>query len=94
MQLRAEKWLQTSVHFPDGQVFAWELALQEHTTDIEARFSEGRIHVQVSEAQALLWMDSETVGMERFVPIGNGAALQILIEKDFPCKDRPDEDKS
>lgn len=94
VQLRAEKWLETSVHFPAGQVFAWELALLEHTPDIEANFSEGRIRVQVPEAQALNWMDTETVGMECFLPAGSGPALHVLIEKDFPCKDRPDEDKS
>jgi len=94
VQLRAEKWLETSVHFPGGQVFVWELALREHTPDIEAHFSEGRIRVQVPEAQALNWMDTETVAMECFLPTGGGPSLHILIEKDFPCKDRPDEDKS
>lgn len=94
VQLRIEKWLETSVHFPDGQAFRWELALEEHVSDIDAHFSEGRIRVQVPERQALDWIDTEIVGMERFVPIGSGHSLHILIEKDFPCKDRPDEDKS
>ncbi|MFN0016111.1 MAG: DUF7009 family protein [Saprospiraceae bacterium] len=94
VQLRAEKWLETTVQFPDGKAFAWELAMPDGATDIEAYFSEGRVRVQVPQPAALLWMDTETVGMERFVPVGNGAALQILIEKDFPCKDRPDEDQS
>ncbi|MEQ1744342.1 MAG: hypothetical protein ABMA02_02870 [Saprospiraceae bacterium] len=94
VQLRAEKWLETSVQFPDGKAFVWELSMPAGATDIEAHFTDGRVRVQVPQAAALRWMDTETVGMERFVPIGNGAALQILVEKDFPCKDRPDEDKS
>jgi len=94
VQLRAEKWLETGVHFPGGQVFIWELALQEQAPDIEAHFSEGRIRVQVPELQAMNWMDTEAVSMECFLPLGGGSSLHILIEKDFPCKDRPDEDKS
>jgi len=94
VQLRAEKWLETSVHFPDNQVFAWEIVLYPNTTEIAAHFAEGRVRIQVPEVLAQQWMDSDHVGMEQFAPLGGGASLHLLIEKDFPCKDRPDEDQS
>ncbi|MCS6928959.1 MAG: hypothetical protein NZM43_05630 [Saprospiraceae bacterium] len=93
-QLRAERWLETAVHFPDGQVFAWEFVLQENLSEISACFKEGRISVLVPAQQAQEWMDTNAVGMEQFVPLPKGGSLHLLIEKDFPCKDRPEEDKT
>ncbi len=93
-QLRTERWLETSVHFPDGQVFAWELVLSEEATEMSAHFKEGRIAVCVPLAQAQAWMDTNAVGMEQFVGLPNEGSLHLLIEKDFPCKDRPDEDRT
>lgn len=92
VQLRAEQWLETAVHFLDCQDFAWELVLRDHAADIQAQFSDGRIQVQVPTDVAQQWMDSNTVSLERFVPLAEGGSLHLLIEKDFPCKDRPDED--
>jgi hypothetical protein len=94
VQLRAEKWLETVVHFPGGQVFAWEIVLHPGATEMDAHFAEGRIRLQVPEVQAQQWMDSDRVGMEQFAPLVGNTSLHLLIEKDFPCKDRPDEDQS
>ena len=40
------------------------------------------------------WMSTDQVGIELENELDNGEHLHILIEKDFPCKDRTDEDKS
>ena len=94
VQLRAEQWLEAVVHFPGNQSFAWELALDSQAQDMTARFDNGRISIRVPVAVAHHWMDSMEVAMECFEPLGGGASLHVLVEKDFPCKDRPDEDKS
>ena len=94
VQLRAEQWLASSLQFPGGAVFSWEVMLQEEISDISSSFSEGRLNVQIPATPAQQWMDSEQVAMECFLPLGGGQALHILVEKDFPCKDRPEEDKS
>ncbi|MEO1712711.1 MAG: hypothetical protein AAFU60_05190 [Bacteroidota bacterium] len=39
------------------------------------------------------WAQSNEVGIERTLPT-SGADFHFLLEKDFPCKDRPDEDKA
>ena len=39
IQLRNEGWLRTSVHFPDGNELAWELAISEHSPNLQAEFS-------------------------------------------------------
>jgi hypothetical protein len=94
VQLRAEKWLEAAVHFPDRRAFVWELVLHDSSPEIDAHFAEGRIQVRVPEAIARQWIESNTVSLERFLPLPDGHVLHILIEKDFPCKDRPDEDKT
>jgi hypothetical protein len=94
VQLRAEQWLASKVHFPGGAVFSWEVVLSEEISDITSSFVEGRLNVQIPATSALQWMDTEQVAMECFLPLGDGHALHILVEKDFPCKDRPEEDKT
>ena len=37
------------------------------------------------------WANSNEVGIERVLPT-EGTDFHFLLEKDFPCKDRPDED--
>lgn len=94
VQLRAEKWLGTAVHFPDGKTFGWELMLDDTLKDMTATLHAGRVSITVPARTAAQWMDSGEIGMECFLPLGGGSALHILVEKDFPCKDRPGEDKS
>lgn len=91
-QLRTERWLETAVHFPEGPVFAWEMLISDDAPKMGARFDGSRISVVVPAQQAQEWMDTDAVGMEQFVPLPGGGSLHLLIEKDFPCKDRPDED--
>lgn len=94
VQLRAEKWLGAAVHFPDGKEFGWELMLDDTANDMTAALHGSRISIKVPANTAAQWMDSGEVGLERFLPLAAAASLHILVEKDFPCKDRPDEDKS
>ncbi|MEM1219921.1 MAG: hypothetical protein AAGH79_13465 [Bacteroidota bacterium] len=39
------------------------------------------------------WANSNEVSIERILPTTD-SDFHFLLEKDFPCKDRPDEDKS
>ncbi len=94
VQLRAEHWLESSVQFPGGATFAWELALEKDSINMSGNFSEGRLQVRLPIAVALEWMDTEQVALECFLPLKDGHALHLLVEKDFPCKDRPEEDKT
>jgi len=94
VQLRAEKWLGAAVHFPNGPDLGWELLLEDGLPDMTATFLQNRVIVKAPYTRALYWMDTDEVGMECFLPLGAGTALHVLVEKDFPCKDRPDEDKT
>jgi hypothetical protein len=88
--IRAEQQLSTAVRFPDGGEFSWTLLIDAHAKALTAAFQSGKLSVHIPLEMAMQWIDSEQVGLET----GQGSIPHILIEKDFPCKDRPDEDKA
>lgn len=92
-QLRNEHKLSTTLHMPGGKTLIWELILGDKSGDTHAELDNNAIKVVLPLQDALHWMNTETVGMEAFVPNGTAHQLHILVEKDFPCKDRPEEDK-
>ena len=75
--------------FPNATVFSYEL-MSAVVECLEATFSEGKITVSIPLSILSDWVNSEQVGIEATLDSG----LFVLIEKDFPCKDRPTEDKS
>jgi hypothetical protein len=62
-------------------------AIKTSTTDadIHAAIDTNWITVVVPERIAANWAATKQVGMEAVQEIDGGAALQILIEKDFKC---------
>jgi len=82
------------VHFPGGTEFTFSLERITGTT-WEASLSEGTLRVGMPRAKAKAWMEPDRVGFEEELPVpGTSTTLQLLIEKDFPCLHRTNEDKS
>lgn len=83
------------VGFPgETPSLSFSLKIADEVTAIEASFADHQIHITIPLAQTSDWINSNQVGLETFLPLKNPQQLHILIEKDFPCKDREDEDKS
>ncbi len=60
-----------------------------------AAYSPNHIKVFVPENIAQAWANSDEVSIIYDSPLGNGAMLKILVEKDFQCRTtRPGEDES
>lgn len=92
-QLRAEGCVRTSAQFPGGVVLAWELLVDNQAQAVHGRFADGVVQVVLPTEVAAHWMDSNDVSVEYFQSLdGSGNTLHLLVEKDFPCKDRPWED--
>lgn len=94
VQLRAEKAVETRMGLPGGHAFSWELMLDENLDSVQVAYADAHVRVELPYSVALHWMDTHEVGMEYFLPLENGGKLHLLIEKDFPCKDRPEEDRT
>jgi hypothetical protein len=76
--------------FPNGDVFQYQLAIKNTALDIESQLISNILTVSIPLSIATDWMQTDAVGIEKTLPNG----LFILIEKDFPCTDRPWEDTS
>ena len=76
--------------FQHGAPFHYQLLTDDYVDRIYAEVSPDGITVFIPLSMAHDWMRSDDVRIEDTLQSG----LYILIEKDFPCKDRAEEDKN
>ncbi len=94
ISLQQEKVIEEKVSFPSGPVFSYALAISSSADQLQATYENHQMRISIPESIARQWMITNEVGINADIPLPNGEALSILIEKDFPCNDREDEDKS
>lgn len=82
------------VTFPNGVDLIAALRIDAAIEDVDARFENNSLILSISAAIAKAWTETNQVGIERHLDLPKGERLHVLIEKDFPCLDRPNEDKS
>jgi hypothetical protein len=76
--------------FPNNLNFNYALRTDGNAETIDAQLSAAAMTVSIPLSMATTWLNSDAVGLEHTLESG----LFILIEKDFPCTDRPWEDTS
>ena len=59
---------------------------------MRVQFENATTIIHVPQSMADRWTDSDLVGFDAIIEIGNGDALKVLVEKDFKCLDGSDED--
>jgi hypothetical protein len=87
--------IQEAIHFnryfqSDKLIYAIERS--ETFDDIEVRHKPQELLVQVPAALIEHWATGQDVGIYRDLPLADGDKLAVVIEKDFACLDRSDED--
>jgi hypothetical protein len=92
--LQEKQNLEESILFPNGSQFKFALVLGTHDLPIEAKLEDQQMVLSISKAAAAQWILTNQVSIETQYDLANGEQLHLLIEKDFPCLDRPNEDKS
>jgi len=93
-ELDAEGIITETVSFGGSTMFAYTLAVDAMRDEVNAEYMDNLLAVHIPLVQAQRWITSNEVGIEVNKTLDNGENLHILIEKDFPCVDRVDEDKS
>jgi len=93
-KLAAEGRIEEHIQFGNEVALTFALSMEEAKQQVEATFSNNHIVVSLPKAIASNWIQSNEVGIEVTNPVANNQSLHILIEKDFPCLDREEEDKS
>ncbi len=74
-----------SLVFCEGNQLEYELRI-ENVPFINAEYRSNKITVHVPQALATQWMDTDQISLAHDQPLYNGFHLNILIEKDFPCR--------
>lgn len=91
-QLSDHQHVRETISIAPGQRLAFELAAVP-VEGIRASFQDNALRIDIPYAQARHWIDTGEVGIEAQYAFGQGEPLNILIEKDFPCRHQPQEDK-
>lgn len=88
--------LQETVYFgpEQGSELTYILARDGNRPGLDVEASAGQVKVIVPANTARAWAESERVGIEGHVDLGARGKLSILIEKDFACIDRSDEENA
>ncbi len=92
-QLLREGSITEVLHFAPGQNLAFELRLAS-VENIHASLKENRLSISVPTEMAKRWADTGQVSLEHQQIVDGEHGLHLLIEKDFPCKHQPQEDKA
>ena len=76
---------------PSKLIYA--LASKPEVLEMNARFNDNKIEIQVPESMVTGWPENDIVGFEANMPLPDGSSLYLLIEKDFACLDHTNEDQ-
>ena len=88
--------IEETIHFGPGSEAMLTYALESAPLNTEAtiRYSPHELTVNISEEQTRKWSEAREVGIYTTVDIGAKGLLEVIIEKDFGCIDRSDEDNT
>jgi len=87
--------IEDTVRFTPAPEAKFTYALEvspENTTHTQVRYAPQEVAVILAPEQVRQWRQETEVGLYTQVPLGAGDALEVIVEKDFACLDRSDED--
>lgn len=93
-KLETEGIITETVSFGGASMLAFALAIDMTAETVNAAFLDNLLLVNLPEMDAQKWISTNQVGIEVNNELDNGEQLHLLIEKDFPCTDRENEDKA
>ena len=88
--------IESAIHFADSPAAMWSYGIAKHAASAgpSVQFESNRITVAVGAEEVKAWASSEDVGIYFSQNIGSQRTLDVLLEKDFACLDRSDEENS
>ena len=92
--LQQDQKVEESIRFPAGTLFRFAISIVESADRLSATLQDNYLLLSIPPALASDWISTNRVGIESHIDLYEGEQLHLLIEKDFPCNDRPGEDKS
>ena len=93
-QLEEKQVVEESIRFPNGVLFKFALKIDTTVSELTATLSNNVLVLSIPQESAKNWINTNEVGIESYINLPDEEQLHLLIEKDFPCLDRPNENKS
>ena len=91
-QLKRDGFIQETIAFGNA-IFTYALRI-ENVNELYAEFSNNTVSIHIPYNIANAFINTDEVGIYKSVHLSGNQTLDITIEKDFPCKDRPEEDRA
>lgn len=92
--LQQERIVKEFINFGNHMVLTFALCIQAEAKEVNADFIAHQITVHLPENVARQWIETNQVSIKVNSPLPDeDKTLDILIEKDFPCGDRENENK-
>jgi hypothetical protein len=93
-RLLAGDCLEETIYFAPETSAKFTYALRQEASLIRpaVQYMENRIVILMPADQAVAWGVTDQVGIVENIGLGNLGSLGLLIEKDFACLDRSEED--
>jgi hypothetical protein len=76
------------------RTLTYRLAFEPGLAVLRATFVGDCIEVLLPQEEMARWATTDQVGIEQALALPTGEQLQVLVEKDFPCQDRAEEDRN
>jgi hypothetical protein len=94
VKLLAGDALEETVHFtPEARAkFTYALQQDRLLGRPAVQYAENRVAILIPADHANAWGTTDQVGIAEDINLGNLGSLALLVEKDFACLDRSDED--
>jgi hypothetical protein len=93
-KLLAGDRLEETIHFTPEAVAKFTFALQQtpSVTRPAVQYAGNTVTILIPADQANVWGVTDQVGIAADISLGDLGSLALLIEKDFACLDRSEED--
>ena len=86
--------LSEKIHFPSGEALEFSIIIDSKYTAIGINKSRDKIGLLIPKPIFQNWANNNEVGIYVHLATPSGIALDLILEKDFPCKTREEENKA
>lgn len=93
-QLGQGETVREEIPFPQA-ILTYAVAADASLSSMAVQYQDLEVLVRLLEYQVREWVDTDLVGLEETLEVGDGKTLYLLLEKDFQClHKRPNEDEA
>lgn len=93
-QLGQGETVREKIPFPQATL-TYAVAADAALSSMSVQYQDHEVLVRLPEHQVREWVDTDLVGLEETLEVGEGKSLYLLLEKDFQClHKRPNEDET